>query len=200
MSRPPADFRSAHPSSVSARAADWLLDATVMAHGRLTWEHEFQNVAFPRLRDVALSDRPTVSVRLQFSIDEQHPVVAGELRGEVELTCQRCMKPMRHSVHEQFELMLVASEEEATRIPERYEPWVTNVVRADVFELVEEQLLLALPLIAKHADVAECQRNVPNVSIVEADAVAVDDEQPLAETEAAARRPFGNLRDLMRKQ
>jgi uncharacterized protein len=176
-----------------------VLDATVMAHGQLTWEHEFQGLAFPRLRGVALSERPTVSVRLRFNIDEQRPVVAGELRTEIELTCQRCMKPMRQAVHEQFELMLVASEDEAVQIPERYEPWVTNVVHADVFELVDEQLLLALPLIAKHADVAECQRNVPDMLIVD-EAQAVDAAQQPAEVDATVQRPFGNLRDLMRKQ
>jgi uncharacterized metal-binding protein YceD (DUF177 family) len=68
----------------------------------------------------------------------------------------------------------------------------------NVLELVEEQLLLALPLIAKHADERDC---------VQVSEVAIDKAQPAvtvpisdADSRIDVQRPFGNLRDLLRKQ
>ena len=101
MSRPPAD---------SAAHSPFVLDATVLAHGGLTWEHEFRDVPFARLHGLALSVTPTVQATLRFGLSEQRPVVKGRLETELELTCQRCMQPMRQAVAEEFELMLVNSE------------------------------------------------------------------------------------------
>lgn len=191
MSRPPADSHSAH--------SPFVLDATVLAHGQLTWEHEFRDTTFARLDGVALSNRPMVAVSLKFALHEQKPVVNGSLTTELELTCQRCLKPMRHPVHEQFQLMLVDSEAEALQVPEPYEAWVTNASQADVVELIEEQLLLALPLIARHPDAAGCQQDV---LIQPPGKAEKSSRQPPAVTneEVVVHTPFGHLRDLMRKQ
>lgn len=188
MSRPPAE---------SSASAHTVLDAVVLAHGGLTWAGEFSGTRFARLQGLALSETPDVSVRLDFSVLEQRPVVHGELSGELELLCQRCLRPMPFPLHEQFDLMLVAGEAELARVPETHEPWVANALRLNVFELVEEQLLLALPLIAKHAEAADCVA----VDAVTAKPARQRTAALVVESDAPGevQRPFGNLRDLLRK-
>jgi uncharacterized protein len=171
------------------------VDATVLAHGKSTWVGEFSDTRFARLQAVAVSDTPKVAVQLAFATLDQRPVIQGQLRAEVELVCQRCMNNMQYAVLEQFQLMLIAGNAELDLVPAPYEPWIANALRLNVFDLVEEQLLLALPLIAKHVDERECVKMNANLLTLAADkqattAVAQDDE---------VQRPFGNLRDLLRK-
>lgn len=181
MSRPPAESPTASRHSVD----QFVVDANVLAHAGLTWERKFSDISFARLVDATLSTRPAVAIKLNFSRLDQRPVISGDMRAEIELMCQRCMRPMVYPAHERFELMLVESEAELPSVPESHEPWIANAVHLNLLELIEEQLLLALPLIAKHADERDCI----NVS-TSAETTAPGDE---------VQRPFGNLRDLLRK-
>ncbi len=189
MSRPPAESTAPTPSTV--------VDAEVLAHGRLTWEGEFNDTRFARLKDVALSDSPQVAVKLAFAILDHRPVVEGTLNTEVELVCQRCMAAMRHPVSEQFALMLIGSEDDLDQVPESYEPWLSNVQRLNIVDLIEEQLLLALPLIAKHVDQQDCVQIAPGLLLdtPENSVVAPQETNQVG----SVQRPFGNLRELLRK-
>jgi len=195
MSRPPAES--------TAQTTQFVVDAMVLAHGGLTWEHEFNDTRFGRLVDVAVSATPRVSIKLKFAMLDKRPVIHGEMRATVELVCQRCMATMPYPVAEAFELMLVESEAELDLVPESHEPWIAHSSRLNVLELIEEQLLLALPLIARHADARDCV----NVGAVLSDTTASPKAKhmataPVIEPVAVAevQRPFGNLRDLLRKQ
>lgn len=170
-----------------------------MAHGGLVWEHEFSDTSFERLADAAVSIQPQVTIKLQFAKLDKRPTIHGEMQAEVELVCQRCMRNMQYPLHETFELMLIEKEAELVSVPETHEPWIANALHLNVFELVEEQLLLALPLIAKHADERECaQANADVLNQSQPDEpVSLSSD---ADGASDVRRPFGNLRDLLRKQ
>jgi uncharacterized protein len=192
MSRPPAE--------PNAQPAPFVVDAMVMAHSGLTWEREFNDRRFQRLVGVALSATPSVAIKLKFAMLDRRPVIHGEIRALIELVCQRCMGNMQYPVVESIDLMLVETEAELALVPESHEPWMATVARLDMLELVEEQLLLALPLIAKHLDEAEC------VTAVGSATSSGKRTAPLALSDGGAavsnpevQRPFGNLRDLLGK-
>lgn len=181
-------------------AAQFVVDANVLAHAGLTWERKFSEIRFERLIDVALSPRPVVAIELKFGLLAQRPVVSGEMRADIELMCQRCMQPMVYAAHEPLALMLIESESELPLVPESHEPWIANPAHLNLLELIEEQLLLALPLIAKHADARDC--TLGSALLVDAGAAAASRSRQ-AEDDAAkskeVQRPFGNLRQLLRK-
>lgn len=169
------------------------LDAGELAGARSVWEAEYTSTHFARLRGIAVSDVPRISARLRFEPWSGHAAIEGRITGSVQLVCQRCLKPMRYPFDEAFELVLVAPGEEPLAVPESHEIVALETTRLDVHWLIEEQLLLALPLIPKHADEAEC-----NVLT----AVDRTDQGSEVSDEAAAmsrQRPFQNLRDLLRK-
>lgn len=174
------------------------VDALALAHGGSAWQGEFRTRRFPRLIGVAASDVPSVQVRLQFALLDGKPIIHGTMQGTMELICQRCMGRMQHEIDERFDLMLVESESQFDAVPESHEPWLTDSALTDVIELVEEQLLLALPLLAKHADESEC------VAVAAKPKPAKQQQRAPAATEPdseapSAQRPFANLRDLLRK-
>lgn len=192
-----------HPQDPNAATTTVEVDALALAHGappegKKVWEVEFRTRRFPRLNGIAASDVPTVAVRLVFSLLDGKPVVHGVIRGSVELLCQRCLQHMQHGIEESFDLMLVDDEVQLDLAPESYEAWLTNAGRLDVAALVEEQLLLAMPLIAKHEDDSECIA-VASAPTNKPLGRRVEREQQPQAAATDTQRPFANLRDLLSK-
>lgn len=72
----------------------------------------------------------------------------------VQLLCQRCLEPLAEHLTGQVEIAVVESEGAA--VPEGYEPVELERGRLKPAELIEDELIVALPLVPKHARVADC--------------------------------------------
>lgn len=80
----------------------------------------------------------------------------GRIGGTLHLTCQRCLESVDHPVEIAFRLALVHSEVEAERLAEGYEPWLLEDERVVVRDVIEDELLLALPAFPQHAGTETC--------------------------------------------
>ena len=70
---------------------------------------------------------------------------------DLSLECQRCLQPVSTRVEARRSFLFVAGEEVAAALDEECDDDVLSLTRAlDVLELVEDELLLALPLVPKH--------------------------------------------------
>lgn len=122
---------------------------------------------------------------------EQRPVAGGppeiwlHLRAgtRVMLQCQRCLQPLAEALAVDRRFRFVASEEEAERLDEELEDDVLVLSRAfDLVALLEDELILALPLVPRHDT---CPEPLPLPADDEAESPA---EHPFAAL-AALRRP-----------
>ena len=178
MSRPPAD----------------LVDVELLATERATLSGVFPVAGFARLRP-SLAD-PSGEARATFSFYRVagRPAVDGNVEATVALVCQRCLTPVSWPLHSRLELVFVESESgvDDAELPEGLEPAVAPHGRASLAALVEDELLLALPLVARHSDLADCTRAGLTPELLARD----EEEGPDEDT---VKRPFANLRDLLRK-
>ena len=141
--------------SLPSRIDPWRLTAE---GGRL--EGALALAALPRLVAELNRTDGVASVALVASVDRQGVrFIKGAVRTEVELVCQRCLGPLRLALDVTVSLGLVRSEAEADRLPEEYEPLVVPEGIMHVADLVEDELLLALPRIPRHDDVRDCEVN-----------------------------------------
>ncbi len=102
------------------------------------------------------SEQERCQVRLSFYMDDmRRRIVSGELKTSVVLECQRCMTPMDAEITSSFTLGLVTSDEQARQLPRELEPFLTDDFSADLWMLVEDELLLVLPPFPLH-DRSEC--------------------------------------------
>ena len=85
--------------------------------------------------------------------------IKGALQTGIELVCQRCLEPLRLALDVTVSLGLVHGEAEADRLPEEYEPLLVPEGVIRVADLVEDELLLALPRIPRHEDARDCEAN-----------------------------------------
>jgi len=74
-------------------------------------------------------------------------------------TCQRCLRPVEEHLKVESAFLFVDGEEAAAELDAEHEHDVLAMTRSlDARELVEDELLLALPLVPRHDD---CEAPVP---------------------------------------
>ena len=92
-----------------------------------------------------------VEYRLAFHLDSEHrAVVSGQVTAQLLLQCQRCLEPVAIAVDSGFELAFVHGLDEAARLQDHYEPAVAEDGWVRPVDLVEDELLLALPAVPVH--------------------------------------------------
>ena len=104
----------------------------------------------------------------------------------VVLECQRCLQPVQQMIEIDRHFRFVAGEDEATRLDEDSEDDVLVLPPSlDLATLVEDELILALPLVPRHE---ACPQPLP-MSVADAGALAEDDEPHPFAALAALRGP-----------
>lgn len=105
----------------------------------------------PRLEGLLVDTESSLEAKLQFAKNgEGIAYVAGEIRTELALTCQRCMEPVQKHVECQFKLAFLQSEKDAENLPDDMEAYIIDGSECSIIELIEEELLLSLPIVSKH--------------------------------------------------
>lgn len=149
---------------------------------------------FVRTLESGIAVVTDAEVALEFGIDQDRQrFVKGSLVVDVEVTCQRCLQPMRLPIRSDFALAIVFSDEAAAHVGKNYEPWLVDgdQDRADIISPLEDELLLGVPVNVMHPE-AEC--NAPNHYT----ASPAEDEQSEVNGEAK-QSPFAVLADLKDK-
>ena len=139
----------------------------------------------PRVREQFASAGGKVSGVAHFRREAGFRVAELEMSGSAQLVCQRCLEPMQVQIEGHVQVALIVSQTEADRVPTEFETVHVPENHIRVRDLVEEELLLTLPISPLHAE--EC-----------GDA----SERPEAQPDAPApdtQRPFEQLGELLKR-
>lgn len=169
----------------------------LIARDGTRFETEVPLDQLPRLSALLLLDVEGVSVSLPiispvisalFSRRKDVIVVNGRIRASYPLQCQRCLEPMVTTIDEPYELVFVGDEQAAEKLSKGLDPVILDdkgYIR--VVDLFEDELILHVPAIPKHAEGERC---VPgDRQFGELPAAVKEDEE-------GRRRPFEVLKDL----
>ncbi|WP_313209779.1 YceD family protein [Stutzerimonas nitrititolerans] len=149
-------------------------------------EGELQLSELKRLVDPLEDDKGVVRARFDFGRDEQHTVVIrSELDVEVTMICQRCLEPVVLPIHSECVYAVVNEGANSQHLPKGYDVLEVGEDPLDLLALVEEELLLALPIVPLH-DPEICQPP------------AGPDEPEPSENEVSRSNPFSVLAQLKR--
>lgn len=138
--------------------------------------------AFERLAEAISSSRGEVSARLKFGTRAGIPCLDGRVQAELELRCERCLEPVTQRIDSEFRFGLITSEGEAELLPKEFEPLVVSDVEQSLVELVEDELLLSLPIVARHDE--DCSE-------------ILQKHKQDGKSQHDTHRPFAALKDLM---
>lgn len=104
-----------------------------------------------RLADVALDSDSEVKVALEFGVDEEkHRVISGQALCALTVTCQRCLEPVEVNLEAGINLAIVWDEERAKQLPRTLDPLILPEGPADLYQIIEDELLLNLPMVSYH--------------------------------------------------
>jgi uncharacterized protein len=165
-----------------------LVDCAQLAGDAAVLERVYELADLGRLRDVLTDTDGTVHARFAFSnTSSGRPGASLEVRAQPRLRCQRCMQGFAVAVSGGSEIEF-AEDEAADALDPQREICRSEGGKVSLRDLAEEELLLALP-IAPACDGPDRCGNAPSVPEDPGSAVNQD----------AMRRPFGGLKELLKK-
>lgn len=151
-----------------------IVDPAKLADSGESLEGQLQLQKLNRISDLILDREGIISFSLAFGRDDEGTVaITGELSTELAVLCQRCLGPMRLRVQSAINVGVVDDPGNLAALPDRLEPVVTEEHRISLQQLIEDELLLAMPLAPVHEQ-AVC----PGAGLV--DAHAVKKQSPFA--------------------
>jgi uncharacterized protein len=132
-------------------------DAFRLVLERGSLEGSLDAAALPRIAERLVNEPAPVRWRIRGTVDAVgRPALDLDVEGELPLTCQRCLGVYRWPVDQHTEVLLGHSADEVARLDNDSE---LEVVLAsgpvDPVELVEDELVLAVPFAPRHPD-GEC--------------------------------------------
>jgi uncharacterized protein len=127
------------------------IDGLKFAHERLQVAGRLSIAALPRLAESGCT-AAAVSYGVEGSLNaESRPSLRVRAQGSVEMPCQRCLQPLAVAMDVDSVLELAESREAAEAADDEIDRVVASR-NMDVAALVEDELLLALPMVAVHED------------------------------------------------
>ena len=123
-----------------------------------------------RLLPSLSSEDGALKVQLAFRLDERRiRALKGTIQGSVSLVCQRCLKGLRFPLDLSFCLGIVTSEADIDRLPEGYEPLLVSGEPLRTIDVVEDEILLAIPAFPLHDGEQKCVLGYENQPLAEKD-------------------------------
>lgn len=143
------------------------------------------------LKSVAVQIRPRewraapVNIRLGFGWADARreiPTLEGEISTDIVAVCQRCLEPFELPLRTTLKMLLLKTAD-ATALQDEFEIWEVEGDEIRPLDIVEEALIMALPLSAVHPSRDLCGPLAENVTDENKETV----------------RPFADLRSQMNK-
>ena len=154
------------------------VDCARLADDGVVLERQYLLGELPRLQDLLADARGSVKARFAFAnVGDGRAGASVAVQADPQLICQRCLKGFAFKVAADSEIEFATSEADAAADSAR-EIYLMNGGLVSLRELAEEELLLALPLVAVCSTPEICGR------------------APVLEKKS---RPFAALQDLLKK-
>jgi uncharacterized protein len=155
-----------------------LLDMRKLASRDTQLKGVLQLDKLPRLVGLVVDPDGQVEVHCRFSNNEEgHPVLNLQFEAELSVECQRCMEPVSIVVGSNTDLGIVWTEDQAKALPSSLEPLVLEEGQGNLWSVVEDELILSLPIVSYHDD-GQCVQLKEQYSVGEQSADLMQEPSP----------------------
>lgn len=133
------------------------IDPCKLARQGMQFEGSLPLNHFSRLKGVISDDHGEVKANLHFIRNEDgRTILKGHAEVICKMVCQRCLDIADIPVYTDIKLMAVWTDRQASALSSEYEPLFLQDDPIELVQLLEDELLLALPLIPYHDDREQC--------------------------------------------
>jgi uncharacterized protein len=167
---------------MSLEYPDWL-DPRKAAEGRRRYEGSIPLARMPRLLPLLADGAGDARFSVAFEFDQQARVrIEIDVEAELLLQCQLSLEPYTESIRRSSTLGVIGDIAEEPLLPENYEPVLVQNGRLALVDLVEDELLLAMPQVPRNPKLDAAHFQVAN-----------SEQEALAAKQKLARQPFADL-------
>ena len=153
-----------------------VLNALIAADKKQAANRLYAPASFTRLEGLLQSTDGELSLNLDFRRDRNNRVLlSGDICGEITVQCQRCLGSVLLNLNLPLELVLAERKGEDAKPIAGRETYRCDPLKLDLGAMVEEEILLGMPLVAMHEDGNKDCRKLIDQS------VAGDIQQPFAD-------------------
>lgn len=134
-----------------------LRDLGALANRDVALSGEIRVDKLQRLASLVHSGEGSVKATLRFS-QRRDGWLGAELtyQASAQLVCQRCLEPFRHEWADRVDWVLADVAELPANVPEGYEPFELEEGRLRPADLIEDELIVSIPIVPKHAGIEDC--------------------------------------------
>ncbi len=126
------------------------IDPVAFAEKQRALQGQIPLTKLSRLAGLLLDNNGQVGIDLSFSKDGRLAVVRGHIKADLVLECRTCLEALHLPLELEVNLAVVQSLEQAERLSGEYEPLMLEDEKILLHELVEDELLLAMPDFPRH--------------------------------------------------
>ncbi|ORU89774.1 MAG: hypothetical protein A6F71_02065 [Cycloclasticus sp. symbiont of Poecilosclerida sp. M] len=137
------------------------IDPFVCAEQKRYFSGQLSIKELPRLLEDVLASEALLDIEFQFFKEQKNIIITGRISGELMLQCAACLEPMSFPVDIQVGLAVIRDQSLMDYVPDSYEPCVVEDRCLQLSSIVEDEVLLTLPIIAKHD---RCINDLPHTS------------------------------------
>lgn len=136
----------------------------------------------PRIADAVENIPAKIAVELAFSRNASYKAIIDlQIIGNVQMQCQRCLASVTVPLKIDNSLTIVAHDEEAKSRIKELEPIMLEEGILDIDTLVEEEILLGLPLVAMHPLLDSMSLDEQGTAICDSSLDMVSDQQSVTD-------------------
>ncbi len=135
---------------------------------------------FVRVTSDAVDNIGEVLIKADFSMEEGVPSLVGNASAGIKFECQRCLEPVLVAVNADLNIAFVSTEEQMSSLPEPFEGVLLEDEEISLIQVVEDELILALPLVAYHQDCDTFEYRTQDEKFVEPQVDQSEKENPFS--------------------
>lgn len=142
---------------MSKQLPDWITPISLAEAGK-TLHGTVDTTDMQRLLPLLYGQQEFLQVKLRFDIDMAGiRFLSGSVQGVISLACQRCLDAMLVPVQLSLRLGIVKDADAGDRLPEQYEPLIAGRDPVRLVDIIEDELLLCLPVVPMHTESESCE-------------------------------------------
>ena len=118
---------------------------------RAYFEGDLTLTGMIRLNELVGSQDQTLKIQFEFLVsDFETPMIVGNIQGEIVMECQRCLQALEKPIDISYRLLVDA--DDAIVAESGLDSVYSDDGIIDIREVVEDELILSLPLVATHEE------------------------------------------------
>ena len=136
-----------------------IIDPVALSVKRATIAGKLPLASLERLCGETAENSGEIDINIEFGTLEhlKRPNFEYQASVAISSSCERCGEQFTYIVNASSQVIIVRKAEDEKEFDDKYDIICTEDEEIDLYQIIEDELILSLPLVAKHENAADCE-------------------------------------------